>query len=181
MFGKDGFPRVSKDFQRLPRIAKLCQTLPNVARHGFLRISPDSGTHFPPLIFIFRYTCQKDAPRSISPLRVRMKGVWTPGASFDVVFGVFRSRNRALILTLEAKRRGSDHEAPKIDRQAPNRDLQPPRRSPQCSLQPGMFQPGCAFSRFLHGFLKPLPFARTDRIRNRISVGLTFRDRMSES
>ena len=37
-------------------------------------------------------TVQKDAPCPISPLRVRIVGVWVPGASFDPVFGVFRFR-----------------------------------------------------------------------------------------
>ena len=33
---------------------------------------------------------QKDAPGPISPLRVRIGGVWAPGPSFLPVFGVFR-------------------------------------------------------------------------------------------
>ena len=33
---------------------------------------------------------QKDARGSISPLRVRMEGVWALGGFFDAVFGIFR-------------------------------------------------------------------------------------------
>ena len=33
---------------------------------------------------------QKDAPGPVSPLRVRIFGVWAPGASFGPVFDVFR-------------------------------------------------------------------------------------------
>ena len=34
-------------------------------------------------------TVQKDAPGPISPLRVRIGGVWAPGAWFGAVLGVF--------------------------------------------------------------------------------------------
>ena len=40
---------------------------------------------------------QKDAPGPVSPLRVRIFGVWALGASFGPVFGVFR-RSKETVL-----------------------------------------------------------------------------------
>ena len=45
---------------------------------------------------VFEIKVQKDAPGSVSPLRVRIFGVWAPGPRFGPVFGLFRFSEKSV-------------------------------------------------------------------------------------
>ena len=45
---------------------------------------------------VFELRVQKDAPGPVSPLRVRIFGVWAPGAFKNLVLGVFRISEKSV-------------------------------------------------------------------------------------
>ena len=49
-------------------------------------------------------TVQKDAPGPVSPLRVRIFGVWAPGALKNLVLDVFRFSEKKLVFEIRVQK-----------------------------------------------------------------------------